>query len=204
MKDCLTEEMIMDYLYGESTIDFQDSVVLHTDRCESCRSEIQQMAKVMGILDQWEAPSRGSIQISKEQVLSKSESFTQNEHPFIAQQVQRSVPDSVEISSQANNEGVDRLESALDSLMEKASLLEQGVFDIAALATYLKVHEEEIIRNLNEIPHFSLFGKIRFRKESVDAWLAGKESSRKQTMRDHEEKNQTVIHLYDFLRKDVI
>lgn len=70
-----------------------------------------------------------------------------------------------------------RVTEAIHALQRPPRRTEFGpVLDTEELADYLRVDPVTIQQYLAEIPCFELGGKILFRRQSVDAWLARRES----------------------------
>lgn len=74
------------------------------------------------------------------------------------------------------SEGAYRLQQALD---EELQLVAQApprpVMTLTEVAHYLRVTPEVIDHYLDDIPCFELGGRILFRREAVDAWIAERE-----------------------------
>ena len=84
----------------------------------------------------------------------------------------------------------DFLEEKMVSFFEKLNTNSNGTFDDknklkshdeimtpAELAEFLKLPIKAIYELLNDIPHLSLAGQIRFRKSSIDKWLDSREKA---------------------------
>ncbi|MBT3784729.1 helix-turn-helix domain-containing protein [bacterium] len=75
------------------------------------------------------------------------------------------------------------------------------ILNIAQLAGYLQIREEDVMSTLGEIPHFTILGKVRFKKTSIDAWIQDREVGPGES-RDLERSN--IIDLSTFLEKRII
>lgn len=47
------------------------------------------------------------------------------------------------------------------------------LWDIKALSAYLGIKRSTLYAHVQEIPHYKINRLVRFRKEEIDAWLAG-------------------------------
>lgn len=47
------------------------------------------------------------------------------------------------------------------------------LWDIKALSAYLSIKRSTLYAHIQEIPHYKINRLVRFRKEEIDAWLAG-------------------------------
>jgi len=47
----------------------------------------------------------------------------------------------------------------------------EEVFDVDALAAYLKVEPSWIYKSLDRLPHFKLGKYLRFKRAAVDSWM---------------------------------
>ena len=69
-----------------------------------------------------------------------------------------------------------KIKSSIKGLQDKGAKREFGpILNLAELSEYLRVSEDIIEANLNEIPCFELGGHILFRKERIDEWIKMRE-----------------------------
>jgi excisionase family DNA binding protein len=62
-------------------------------------------------------------------------------------------------------------------LVDPKSDTEEEVFDVEALAAYLKVEPSWIYKSLDKIPHVKLGKYLRFKRRAIDSWM-DRESTR--------------------------
>jgi len=69
------------------------------------------------------------------------------------------------------------------------------VLDIEELSEFLRVDQETIGLYLEEIPCFELGGKVLFRRESIEEWIAGKEKGLGSQIT--ESRLNRILHMQD-------
>lgn len=63
-------------------------------------------------------------------------------------------------------------------------VLHDGLWDIRDLSGYLKVKVKTIYAMVPDVPHYRIGKLIRFKKDEIDSWLAGKRKDDHQDFRE--------------------
>ena len=167
MKCTETQDYIVAYLDGEVAQEVRAEIDLHLEACAECRTEAEELRSVSAL-----ARSRPSLEPSPswEAALDRK----------LAGAKWRQLTDEIA----ALRREVGEVRTALTGLTAlpgdrkhpDPAMGDGPLMTVEEVAAYLRLPEEQVYTILDQLPYIEINYEVRFRRASIDKWLARREN----------------------------